>query len=68
MTLTGSKSIREVILFPTLRPEPGMGGLAAADDDETREPRVADDVDGEPSEAIATVTALEAAVGLFDAL
>lgn len=28
MLLTGTSTIREVILFPTLRPEPGMGGLS----------------------------------------
>ncbi|MBM3673928.1 MAG: lysine--tRNA ligase [Actinobacteria bacterium] len=27
MLLAGTPSVREVILFPTLRPEPGMGGL-----------------------------------------
>jgi lysyl-tRNA synthetase len=53
MYLTGTPSIREVILFPTLRPEPGMGGLSDATESDT---------DGaEPPEMEATIRALEAA-------
>ncbi|MET0920439.1 MAG: phosphatidylglycerol lysyltransferase domain-containing protein, partial [Acidimicrobiia bacterium] len=55
MYLTGTPSIREVILFPTLRPEPGMGGLTHADDAATG---AAGD---EPPEMEATVRALTTA-------
>ncbi len=53
MYLTGTPSIREVILFPTLRPEPGMGGMVHAADDAA----AADD----PPELEATVRALTTA-------
>ena len=56
MYLTGTPSIREVILFPTLRPEPGMGGLS-----ENTPHGAGKEVDGLPPEAVATVTALRAA-------
>ncbi len=56
MYLTGTPSIREVILFPTLRPEPGMGGLS-----ENTPHGSGEEVDGLPPEAVATVTALRAA-------
>ena len=51
MYLTGTPSIREVILFPTLRPEPGMGGLVHADDE-------AGSDTADPPELEATVRAL----------
>ena len=53
MYLTGTPSIREVILFPTLRPEPGMGGMVHAGDGAT--------ADDEPPEMEATVRALTTA-------
>jgi lysyl-tRNA synthetase len=54
MYLTGTPSIREVILFPTLRPEPGMGGLAD-------HPAGAGSGGDAPPEMEATIRALEAA-------
>ena len=51
--ITGTPSIREVILFPTLRPEPGMGGLGAGGESVA--------VGDAPPEMLATVAALTAA-------
>ncbi len=66
MLLSGTPSIREVILFPTLRPEPGMGGLGETDG---ADGEVAPEADGTAAheggfvvpEAVATVSALQAA-------
>ncbi|MET0628554.1 MAG: lysine--tRNA ligase [Acidimicrobiia bacterium] len=57
MYITGTPSIREVILFPTLRPEPGMGGLTHADG----EAGTGAATTGEPPEMEATVRALASA-------
>lgn len=54
MYLTGTPSIREVILFPTLRPEPGMVGVTEAGG----HARAASDAGEEPPEMAATVAAL----------
>ncbi|MET0895423.1 MAG: lysine--tRNA ligase, partial [Acidimicrobiia bacterium] len=58
MYLTGTPSIREVILFPTLRPEPGMGGLTRDSNDDSPAEL---SHNGEPPEMAATVLALTTA-------
>ncbi len=55
MLITGTSSIREVILFPTLRPEPGMGGLGSGGE------TAASSQGDAPPELTATVTALTSA-------